>query len=120
MAGDVPVGGPIRLAAAFHHTCAILQGGAVRCWGQGYYGPLGYGNPDTIGDNRPPSAAGDVNVGGTVTDITAGSYYTCAVLTKGTVRCWGTGTQGGVGYANKNFIIGDDETPASVGDVVIS
>ena len=40
-AGDVPVGGAvIRLAAANRHTCALLEGGAVHCWGQGMQGQL--------------------------------------------------------------------------------
>ena len=116
--GDVPIGGPvIQLAAADAHTCALLQGGAVRCWGEGNHGQLGYGNPNAIGDNEPVSAAGNVNVGGTVTQITAGTFHTCAVLSGGTVRCWGSGTGGGVGYVNNGAAIGDDETPASVGDV---
>src|SRR5690606_15736003 len=34
----------------------------------------------------------------------------------GRVRCWGAGTFGQLGYANNNNI-GDDETPASAGNV---
>ena len=36
----------------------------------------------------------------------------------GEVRCWGRGSTGALGYGNPNDI-GDDETPASAGDVQI-
>ncbi len=60
--GDVPLGGPaVAIAADGNHTCAIMESnGAVRCWGNGGYGRLGYGNTNNVGDDEPPSAAGDV------------------------------------------------------------
>jgi alpha-tubulin suppressor-like RCC1 family protein len=113
-AGDVDIGGVVvELAAGTTHTCARLETGSVRCWGQGTHGALGYGNTNTIGDDETPAVVGDVEVGGIVVDIAAGDNRTCAVLESGNVRCWGWGH---LGYANMNTI-GDDETPAVVGDV---
>src|SRR6185369_12855906 len=44
-AGDVPVGGTVvEIATGQQHTCARLSTGAVRCWGDGTLGRLGYGN----------------------------------------------------------------------------
>ncbi|MCB1316470.1 MAG: hypothetical protein KDK27_10980 [Leptospiraceae bacterium] len=118
-AGDVDVGGTvIQIASGFHHTCALLDTGSVRCWGTGTNGQLGYGNTNHIDDDESPATAGDVNVGGTVTQITAGSNYTCALLNTGSVRCWGLGTFGRLGYANTNNI-GDNEAPATAGNVNI-
>jgi cysteine-rich repeat protein len=115
--GDVTVGGTvIQIAAGEYHTCALLDIGAVRCWGSGDNGRLGYGNTDTIGDNDSPASAGDVNVGGTVTQIAAGGSHTCTVLNTGLVRCWGVGGWGALGYGNP-YSIGDDEVPASAGNV---
>lgn len=48
-----------------------------------------------------------------------GSAYTCAMLGIGLYRCWGSGAGGGLGYGNANNI-GDDESPASVGNVPFS
>ena len=116
-AGDVDVGGRVtQIAAGGSHTCALLDTGAVRCWGDGSWGRLGYGNTTSIGDNETPATAGDVDVGGTVTQIAAGFRYTCALLDTGVVRCWGSGANGSLGYGNTTNI-GDDETPASAGDV---
>ena len=118
-AGDVNVGGPVaQIAAGYAHTCALLRSGAVRCWGAGGSGQLGYGNAVTIGDDEAPASAGDVNVGGPVTQIVAGYVHTCALLSAGTVRCWGQGNTGQLGYGSV-FPVGDDKTPAGVGDVSV-
>jgi cysteine-rich repeat protein len=118
--GDVDVGGNVtQLAAGRIHTCALLDTGTVRCWGNGYDGQLGYGNTNTIGDNEPPASAGNVDVGGDVIQLAAGRIHTCALLDASTVRCWGNGYSGQLGYGNRNTI-GDDEAPASAGDVAVA
>lgn len=110
-----------KIATGNDHTCALLDNGAVRCWGRNHYGQLGYGNLTVIGDNEFPETAGDVDVGGRVIQIAAGDYHTCALLDTGTVRCWGLGAYGRLGYYNliddTNLNIGDDEVPADAGDV---
>ena len=116
-AGDVDVGGPVvALAAGAYHTCALLAEGRVRCWGDNRLGPLGYGNTEDVGDDETPASAGDVEVGGPVAALAAGGDHTCALLETSRVRCWGAGWSGQLGYGNTESI-GDDETPASAGDV---
>ncbi|EDM81589.1 regulator of chromosome condensation, RCC1 [Plesiocystis pacifica SIR-1] len=116
-AGEVDIGGDaIDIDAGYTHTCAVLEGGDVVCWGANGSGQLGYGNTDTIGDNETPASAGTVDLGGPAISVGAGNEYTCAVLEGGAVRCWGLGTLGRLGYANTDTI-GDDESPASAGDV---
>jgi alpha-tubulin suppressor-like RCC1 family protein len=126
--GNIQLGGKaIQVAAGGSHTCALLEGGIVRCWGQGNRGQLGYGtiefNGDQLAGNElgetPAELAasfGDVPVGGTVTQITAGGEHTCALLDTGKVRCWGRTENGRLGYGNIEQI-GDNETAADVGDV---
>lgn len=116
VAGDVPVGGvAIQVVAGTYHSCALLEGGAVRCWGFGGDGQLGYGNTASIGDDEYPFQAGDVDVGGVVTQLTAGSFHTCALLETGAVRCWGKRDHGQLCYMGTDNV-GDDETPSSMGD----
>jgi len=112
--GDIVV----ALTAGAEHTCALLQGGNVRCWGRGRDGRLGYGNIDNIGDNETPASVGTVEIGKPAIQVAAGERYTCALLDTGSVRCWGLGTAGVLGYGNLDNI-GDDELPASAGDVKI-
>ena len=57
-----------------------------------------------------------MSVGGTVTQISANEYSTCALLSNGNVRCWGYNPYGQLGYGNTTTI-GDNETPASAGNV---
>lgn len=117
VAGDVNVGGPVKLiAAGGAQTCALLDSGAVRCWGHGVSGALGYGNVENIGDNETPADAGNVKLGGVATQIAVGGSHTCAVMTGGGLKCWGRATRGQLGYANDDDI-GDNETPAAVGEV---
>ncbi len=115
--GEVDAGGlVVQMAGSLDHTCAVFDGGDVRCWGKGEFGKLGYGNLDNIGDDETPASVGSVDVGGVATQITAGYTHTCALLASGDVVCWGDGSRGALGYGNTNDI-GDDETPASAGVV---
>ncbi|MEM1271604.1 MAG: RCC1 domain-containing protein, partial [Bacteroidota bacterium] len=38
------------------------------------------------------------------TQISSGNFHTCAVTNTGTVRCWGEGALGRLGYGNQNDI----------------
>lgn len=117
VAGDVDIGGTVlQLAAGSYHTCALLEGGNVRCWGANSYGQLGYLHSNDIGDDELPSTAGDVKVGGLVAELAAGSYHTCARLTTGKVRCWGRNTEGQLGYAT-TLSVRDAQSPVAPGDV---
>jgi len=110
----VAVGGPVaQIAVGGFHSCALLEDGAVRCWGRGAQGQLGYGNTNYIGEDELPDSVGPVDVGGTVTHLTAGFAHTCALLDTGEVRCWGQALFGGIGSGSLQNI-GDDELPSSV------
>ncbi|MBI3071931.1 MAG: hypothetical protein HYY84_07380 [Deltaproteobacteria bacterium] len=120
-AGDVSIyadSGVTEIGAGANHTCALIATGNVRCWGLGASGQLGYGNTENIGDDAGelPSTVGDVNVGATVSQIAVGANHTCAVTSTGTVRCWGEGAFGKLGYASTTSV-GDLVVPASAGDV---
>ncbi|MDD5309780.1 MAG: hypothetical protein PHU25_20885 [Deltaproteobacteria bacterium] len=118
-AGDVPLGGRAKsVCAGQWHSCAVLDNGAVRCWGVGRYGRLGYGNVDDVGDDETPAEAGDVVVGGKAARVFCGGQHTCALLDNGALRCWGANFAGQLGYGHTNNV-GDDEAPATAGDVPV-
>ena len=126
MAGDVDIGGRVvQIDSGFFHSCALLDTGGVRCWGWAFFGMLGYGNTEDIGDDETPASAGDVPLGGRAVQIAVGVYHSCALLDTGAVRCWGENTCWGdttdvacgrLGYGHTDRI-GDDETPEEAGDV---
>jgi len=47
----------LRIATGKYHSCAILTGGSVRCWGYGGDGALGYGDTSIVGDNETPTGS---------------------------------------------------------------
>jgi alpha-tubulin suppressor-like RCC1 family protein len=86
------------IATGAYHTCALLSNGEVWCWGRRDFGQLGDGK--FRNDKAPfdaqlkPVKAIGIN---TATAITAGDVRTCARLSNGTLRCWGSNTYGGLG-----------------------
>jgi alpha-tubulin suppressor-like RCC1 family protein len=100
----------LEVAAGSEHTCALLQGRRVRCWGRNQYGQLGYGHTRTLGDDEAPASLADVAVGGAVQSIAAGEYHTCALRVDGAVRCWGWNGWGQLGTGRLDTV-GDDELP---------
>lgn len=125
--GAVSLGGTATaISVGQAHTCAVLGDGSVRCWGFAASGRLGYpdlnsfGNQNNVGDDETPASVGPVDVGGgRAAAISAGSEHSCARFDSGSVRCWGRGTFGRLGYCNQNTI-GDDEPPGSVGPVALA
>ncbi len=112
-----------RLAASYEHTCALLSDGSVVCWGLNDLGQLGYGNRHDVGDDELPSAVGPVSVtltpGVTVAELAVGGSHTCVLLTDDSVKCWGGGGIGRLGYGNGESI-GDDELPSAVAAVSVT
>ncbi len=116
--GFVDVGGPVRqLAAGAESTCARLVDGRVKCWGNGQFATLGYGNTNNVGDDETPAQVGSVQVGAPVLQLVAGNGHYCALLSDRSVKCWGQDAFGVLGYGRGRNDIGDNETPAAVGAV---
>jgi len=76
--------GTLRVTTGYYHTCAILQGGSVKCWGYNGYGELG--DNSNIDSYSPKKVLGLV---APVTHLTSGYEFTCALLSTEKVQCWG-------------------------------
>ncbi|MCY1007670.1 hypothetical protein OV079_19365 [Nannocystis pusilla] len=98
---DVDVGAPVRdVEAGGGFTCAITETDAVRCWGSNLGGKLGYGHTNNLGDQPGELPVPDLELGGPVAQIAAGTNHACAVLKDGTLRCWGSNAWGELGYGD--------------------
>jgi alpha-tubulin suppressor-like RCC1 family protein len=95
-----------RISAGGNHTCAIQQGGAAFCWGDGRLGALGNGSA-TVSD--VPLAVSGAH---SFVEISAGANHTCGVTAGGDVYCWGANVLGQIGVATASA---PQLTPLQVG-----
>ena len=107
----------LQITAGRLHTCALLDDATVKCWGEGAFGQLGYGDqnnrgdgPNEMGNNLP---AVDLGTGRTAVQVAAGFRQTCAVLDDATVKCWGEGSFGQLGYGDQS---NRGDGPGEMGD----
>jgi alpha-tubulin suppressor-like RCC1 family protein len=91
------------ISAGLDHTCALLEDQTIRCWGANDFGQLGLGN-NTAQVDKTPNALGAINVGGSAIAISAGGKVSCAVLSDGSVRCWGRNLVGALGLGNSTAV----------------
>jgi hypothetical protein len=118
--GTVQLGGrAVFLNAGTDYNCAILESGSVRCWGENDIGQLGYGHTRNIGDDAGDFPMIDVNLGGQrAIRVDAGNNHTCAVLENSTLRCWGRGFAGALGYGNTSDLLAPPTANVDVGAAV--
>jgi alpha-tubulin suppressor-like RCC1 family protein len=88
--------GVAAISAGQSHTCAVISGTRVACWGWNGSGQLGDG---TKGNQRlVPVLAKGISA---ATDVAAGGDHTCALISGGgVVKCWGENVTGELGDGN--------------------
>ncbi len=94
------------VSAGWKHSCAVLDTGAAKCWGDNGKGQLGNGNT-TI--KRKPTQVSGLGAGSGTLIISAGTGYTCARVNSG-AKCWGSNTTGQLGDGTTD----DQITPVDV------
>ena len=80
----------IAISAGTNHTCALLDNGAVKCWGFNNKGQLGIDNTTVMGDGSGEMAqltGIDLGTGRTATAISLEYEHTCTLLDNGNVKC---------------------------------
>ena len=105
-----------------YHVCALLDNGDTKCWGDNRWGQLGLGDKEYRGGTDAGTGMGDllppVNVGTNrkVKKLMAAHRFTCAILDDQSLKCWGRGELGQLGflpnavsggYGNNNGEAGD-------------
>jgi len=75
----------LAISSKYNHTCVLLDGNNVKCWGNNEEGQLGNGEKS----DHPVHSAVSVIGLSDVVDITTGGWGTCALIQDGTIRCWG-------------------------------
>lgn len=95
----------IAIACTRSRTCALLNDGNVKCWGDSEFGGSGYAGKDNVGsgagntygmgDSLPNINLGNDN--GKVVSIACGMGHCCVLTNEGRVRCWGANNDGQLG-----------------------
>jgi alpha-tubulin suppressor-like RCC1 family protein len=88
-----------KIAAGWYHICALLDSGAVKCWGSNGASVLGN---NTYWAARAPTDVTGLSSG--VIDIAAGPTHNCALMITGGVKCWGAQGLG--------LVLGSDYDPS--------
>ncbi len=84
--------GITKIHAGENHTCAVTNTGGVKCWGSNWAGQLG--NNTQAAQDIPVDVSG---LSSGVLDVQAGGGHTCALLSGGSVQCWGSNDFGQLG-----------------------
>ncbi len=94
----------VTLAAGQQRLCAIKRDGSVWCWGVGYLGDNHDAYPATDPQDPKP-----VTLPMTAMALEAGVDWTCALLSDGSVWCWGS-----TGYGSAARSTPPDLAPAKI------
>jgi hypothetical protein len=110
----------VSVTAGFERTCAVLSDGTIQCWGSNFMGQLGNGT--TEDSAVPVTVSGITNAIGIATgdgtDVAGDGSgkapgHTCALLSTGSVQCWGQNVSGELGDDTTT----DSSVPVSVSDI---
>jgi alpha-tubulin suppressor-like RCC1 family protein len=81
-----------HIATGPNHSCVVIAGGHVKCWGDNSDGALGTG--DRTSHPQPVDVS---ELTGYVRLIAVGTSHTCAVMSTGSLKCWGDNSAGQLG-----------------------
>jgi alpha-tubulin suppressor-like RCC1 family protein len=107
----------LQLSSKFHHTCSLLEGGAVSCWGNALQRQLGPGVSVNLA-SAPPVV---VPLPGPATRVETGFFNACALLAgQQRAACWGSNQFGQLGAGTSGgptptptLVLGPDGLPLS-------
>jgi len=98
------------LSIGYISSCAQSTEGIIKCWGQNYFGQLGYGDTDNRGDHSgemgdllQPLNLGSVFSSGVRLAYSGQSnFHFCVFEESGDflVKCWGRNNEGQLGYGD--------------------
>nr|BAG82722.1 hypothetical protein [uncultured bacterium] len=89
--------GIAAVGAGEDHTCALTDGGGVKCWGRNSQGQLGNGK--LVNSSEPVDA---LLLSQGVSSLTTGGNHSCVLLDTGGIRCWGANGTGQLGNGSRS------------------
>ena len=89
------------VAVGAGHTCVLVEGGRLFCWGSNSYGQLGNG-AYTLDFEINATPREVVGIGGEVVFLASGGDHICTVTVSDAVYCWGSNDYGQIGAIEEN------------------
>jgi alpha-tubulin suppressor-like RCC1 family protein len=109
------------LDAGESHTCVVITDGELKCFGSNSSGQIGSGGTASLGDSTAEMGdaliAVNLGTGRTVRAVSTGTVHTCVLLDDLSVKCFGEGDNGRLGYASSSDI---GRLAATMGDALVA
>jgi len=86
----------VSLSLGSEFSCVLVSDSKVRCWGDNDYGQLGINNTTTRYSPMFVLNA-DLSRFSNATAVAVGNTHACALLTDGSMKCWGSNSFGQLG-----------------------
>lgn len=91
--------GVIDISADRYNSCAIVQDGGTKCWGDNSYYQLGR-DPFLFPESLTAVDIAGINPG--AVEVSTAATHSCVRTTSGTLQCWGENLVGSVGDGTTN------------------
>ena len=88
-----------QLALTYQSSCALLETGAVQCWGGNTQGELGVGQTAKINQSTSPISVVLLN-NVTIKRLVSGRQHLCGITNSDTLVCWGWNDSGQLGLTD--------------------
>ncbi len=101
---DITLSETLKISTGWYHSCAIVTGGVLKCWG------------GTAGLGSEVSSPTVVDAGTSYADVAVGAFHSCAITVSGVLKCWGPNNYGETGntYSTTPHDMDNTDTYSSV------
>ncbi|MDB4602745.1 hypothetical protein OAH71_02415 [Euryarchaeota archaeon] len=91
------------ISVGWTHTCALLDNGGIKCWGDDSAGQIGIGSTSGVDVSSPEYTS--IKSTRTIESMGLGQSHTCFLLDTNELKCWGTNGEGQLGNGTSSSTV---------------